>query len=70
MLKSDVYSLVQVIERVGDADCHLHSGLAGQFLDSCISFFPKGLRVVLVRQARNVPLLQKTELIKVSYSTE
>lgn len=51
-------SLVQVIECVGDADCHLHSSLTGQFFNSCISLFPKRLRVVLIRQTRNIPLLE------------
>lgn len=50
--------LVQVIERVGDANCHLHSSLWGQFLNGCIALLPEGLRVVLVRQTGNVPLLE------------
>lgn len=46
---------------MGDANCHLHSGLRGQLLDRCISLLPKGLRVVLVGQARNVPFLRVRE---------
>lgn len=57
----DVNSLVQVIECVGDANCHLHSSLRGQFLNSCISLFPKGLRVILIGQARNIPFLEDRE---------
>lgn len=60
-------SLVQVVECVGDADGHLHSGLRGQFLNSCISFFPKGLRVVLIRQTSDVPLLENSR-VKSEYS--
>lgn len=48
-LKSDLNSLVQVIECVGGANCHLHSSLRGQLLNSCISLLSKGLRVVLIR---------------------
>lgn len=51
-------SLVQVIERVGDANCHLHSGLRGQLLNRCIALLPKGLGVVLVRQTGNLPFLE------------
>lgn len=61
MLKGDADSLVQVIECVGDANRHLHSSLRGQFLNSCISLFPEGLRVVLVRQTRNVPFLEEKQ---------
>lgn len=59
MLDGRADSLVQVIERVGDANCHLHSSLRGQFLNSCISLLPEGLGVVLVGQARNLPFLQE-----------
>lgn len=55
----DADSLVQVIERVGDANCHLHSSLRGQFFNSCISLLPEGLRVVLVRQTGDLPFLEE-----------
>lgn len=66
------YALVQVVECVGDANCHLHSSLRGQFLNSCISFFPKGLRVILIRQTRNLPFLEnrRNKTGQVSYRTE
>lgn len=54
-------SLVQVIERVGDAHRHLHASLARQLLDSCISLFPKGLRVIFIRQATDLPLLENEQ---------
>lgn len=54
-------SLVEVIESVGDANRHLHSSLRSQLLNGSISFFPKGLGVVLIRQTTDLPLLQKRE---------
>lgn len=50
-------SPVQIVERVGDAHRHLHSGLGRQLLDGCVALLPKRLRVVLVRQTGNVPFL-------------
>lgn len=58
LVHSDANSLVQVIERVGDANRHLHSGLGGQFFNGRIALLPEGLRVVLIGQTGNVPLLQ------------
>lgn len=55
------HSLVQIIERVGDAHCHLHSGLRRQLLDGCITLLPERLRVVLVGQTRNIPFLGNTD---------
>lgn len=50
-------SLVQVIEGVGDANSHFHSSFRGQFLYSCVSLFPEGLGVVLIRQTSDLPFL-------------
>lgn len=52
------HSLVQIVERVGDAHRHLHSGLGCQLLDGCIALLPKRLRVILVGQTRNIPFLE------------
>lgn len=58
-----VNSLVQVIECVGDADRHLHPGLRGQLPNSRVALLPKGLGVVLVRQARDLPLLHANDTL-------
>lgn len=51
------HSLVQIVEGVGDAHRHLHSGLGRQLLDGGIALLPERLRVVLVGQTRNIPFL-------------
>lgn len=56
-----LHSLVQLVERVGDPYRHLHPGLAGQLLNGCVPLFPKGFRVILVRETGDVPLLGGTQ---------
>lgn len=53
-------SPVQIVERMGHPDCHLHSGLRGQLLNGSIALLSKGLRVVLVRQASDLPFLKSS----------
>ena len=48
---------VEVVECVRDARRHLHPRLRGQLLDGRVALRPEGLRVVLVRQPADLPLL-------------
>lgn len=45
---------------MGDSHKHLHAGLTGQLLNGGITLLPERLRVILIRQASDVPLLSTT----------
>lgn len=51
--------LVQVVQCVWNAHDDFHSSLRGQLFDSCISFLPKRLRIILNGKFSNVPLLKQ-----------